>query len=395
MKNINKNYSNIALVVAAGSSERAGTNIPKQYVHVDNKAIINYTLQALYQSNMIDAVICVITENMLETYQQSVMQNPKLLPVVFGGKTRQESVYAGLLALVDYAPKNVFIHDAARPNIDNDIINNLVHNLGDNIGVCPALPITDSLRKADGSIIPREGVYCVQTPQLFDFQAIFKAHKQACDEKRHDFTDDIAVANHYGFKTAFVQGNEKNYKITYPNDIEKFMSEQIIKNQSTIYPDIRSATGYDVHRLIDGDGVIMGGIKIPCDYKLLGHSDADVLLHAITDALLGTITAQDIGYHFNPNDNRWKDADSKTFLRHAYGLVTEQKGIINFIDATIICEKPKISPYREAIQKNIADILNLPINRVSIKATTTEKLGFTGRAEGIAVQAIATIIIQN
>jgi 2-C-methyl-D-erythritol 4-phosphate cytidylyltransferase/2-C-methyl-D-erythritol 2,4-cyclodiphosphate synthase len=382
----------IALVVAAGSGQRTQTDIPKQYIKVKHKAIIDYTLNALYACEKIDKILCVIAPDMNAVYQQSVTPHHKLLPVVFGGKTRQESVHLGLTALQEHNPKTVLIHDAARPNIDDALINALLEALQHYDGVCPALPVTDSLRTQDGTAISRDNLFMVQTPQAFDFQKILNAHHH-CDNNHHiHVTDDIAVANHYGLKTCFTQGDLKNYKITYPQDLEKFMREHD-DTHTQKFPDIRTATGYDVHCLIAGDGVILGGITIDCPFRLQGHSDADVLLHAVTDALLGTIAAQDIGYHFNPNDNRWKNADSAVFLRHAQQLILDKGGIINFIDATIICETPKISPHREAIQKNIAQILNLSPERISIKATTTEKLGFTGRSEGIAVQAVATVII--
>jgi 2-C-methyl-D-erythritol 4-phosphate cytidylyltransferase / 2-C-methyl-D-erythritol 2,4-cyclodiphosphate synthase len=384
----------IALVVAAGSGLRTQTDIPKQYLKVKGKSILDYTLKALCSSEQIDKILCVIAKDAADMYQQSVTENPKLLPVVFGGNTRQESVRAGLLALKDYNPDSVLIHDAARPNINTPLIACLLDSLVHYDGVCPALPVTDSLRRKDGTSVSRDNLFMVQTPQAFNFQKILMAHNHCHDNYQRDFTDDIAVANHYGLKTCFTEGNQKNYKITYPHDLEKFMSEQENTHAYTV-PDIRIAMGYDVHCLIAGDGVIMGGIKIDCPYTLKGHSDADVLLHAITDALLGTIAAQDIGYHFNPNDSRWKGADSAVFLRHAHQLILDKGGVINFIDAIIICETPKINPHRDAIQKNIATILKLPLSRVSIKATTTEKLGFTGRSEGIAAQATATVIINN
>ncbi len=382
----------IALIVAAGSGQRLMTDIPKQYVKVKQKAILDYTLQALIACKQIDAILCVIASDMHDLYHQSITPHSKILPVVFGGATRQESVRLGLLALETYNPNYVFIHDAARPNIDNTLIENLMDTLNHYDGVCPALPVTDSLRTQDGSVVPRDNLFMVQTPQAFDFKKILTAHHACYTQHKTDFTDDIAIANYHGLKTSFIQGKDENYKITYSYDLEKFRQKQMMLNN---FPDIRTATGYDVHRLTSGDGIIMGGIKIKCPYKLVGHSDADVLLHAITDALLGTIAMQDIGYHFNPNDMRWKDAASGQFLQYAHQLLQEKQGFINFIDATIICEYPKISPHRESIRENIATLLHLPLEKISIKATTTEKLGFTGRGEGIAVQAIATVIMNN
>ncbi|MFT6073053.1 MAG: 2-C-methyl-D-erythritol 4-phosphate cytidylyltransferase [Alphaproteobacteria bacterium] len=382
----------IAIVVAAGSGNRAQTVIPKQYVLVKQKAVIDYTVQNLCACPHIDHVLCVIDQKHQDLYDAAITPHEKLLPAIHGGQTRQESVYAGLSALKNDAVNVVFIHDAARPNIDSVLVNALIKHLKTHDGVCPALGVTDSLRKIDGTIINRDGLFRVQTPQAFDFEKIMHAHQQCKTLNITDLTDDIAVANAQGLATTFIEGSENNYKITYPQDFDRFTEAQSPSNTMP-YPDMRVATGYDVHRLIAGDGVILGGIKIACNYALKGHSDADVALHAITDALLGTIAAQDIGYHFSPTDLKWENANSADFLRYAHQLVLEQKGIINFIDLTLVCETPKINPHRDLIQNNIANILNLPTNRISVKATTTEKLGFTGRKEGIAAQATATVIL--
>lgn len=384
---------NSALVVASGRGERAKTQIPKQYVTLNGKSVLDYTVQNLCNNPQIHHVLCVISQDMVGLYNQCVTPHSKLLNVTFGGNTRQESVFKGLSDLKKHSPHHVLIHDAVRPNVCGMLIDDLLRALDKYDGACPAIAVTDSLRKSDGTIVNRDGLFTVQTPQAFHFDKILTAHEFCLQNfPLEEFTDDIAIAQRFGLKTHFTTGSHKNFKLTYPSDFDRF--EQELKMQSYFnYPDIRTANGYDVHRLTQGDGVILGGIKIECPFKLLGHSDADVVLHAITDALLGTIAAQDIGYHFSPNDDRWKGADSAVFLRHAHDLVLAQKGRVNFVDVTIICEAPKISPYRDAIRQNIADILNLPIERISLKATTTEKLGFTGRGEGIAAQACVTVVI--
>jgi len=403
-KDLVKNHTkNIVLVMAAGTGSRAQSSIPKQFVKVKQKAIIAYVIENLCQIDNIDYIACVIAPECTDLYAEAIkdlQKTPycsKILPVITGGTTRQESVFLGLKALKSHHPDYVFIHDAARPNVSEAIINSLIHSLETSDAACPALPMADSLRKKDGTIIPRDDVYRVQTPQAFTYDKILAAHENVHHIKRHDFTDDIAIAQFNKFTTNFIEGSESLYKITYPADIERFKLErQPEKDDKKMdFPDIRMATGYDVHQLISGDGVILGGIKIPCLYALKGHSDADVLLHAITDSLLGSIAAQDIGYHFNPSDAQWKNADSAEFLRYAHDLIKQKNGIINFIDATIICEVPKITPHRQAIKENIANLLSLPFDRVSIKATTTEKLGFTGRKEGIAVQASSVIFLNK
>jgi 2-C-methyl-D-erythritol 4-phosphate cytidylyltransferase/2-C-methyl-D-erythritol 2,4-cyclodiphosphate synthase len=314
------------------------------------------------------------------------------LPAVYGGTSRQKSVFSGLSALASLKPKNILIHDAARPNITHIMITELLNQLNDYDGTCPALCVTDSLRKKDGTLIERDNLYRVQTPQAFNYQKIYQAHVSINAKKTMmpNLTDDIAVAYYANLSINFIKGSEENYKITYPEDLKRFKNEQ---EQSMTLPNIRTAFGYDVHRLVSGDAIILGGVHIPCAYKLKGHSDADVVLHAITDALLGTIAAQDIGYHFNPNNPQWKNADSKIFLKHAHNLIKQKNGLIHFIDVTIICEVPKISPYREQIQNTIASFLNMSSEHISIKATTTEKLGFTGRQEGIAAKAITTVYL--
>lgn len=377
-------YKNIALVVAGGSSKRMGLNIPKQYIKVKHKAILAHTLKAFYDHPQIDAIICVIAPDMEQMYENSVIPHPKLLPVAYGGVTRQESVLKGLEATKKYVPDHVLIHDAARPNVNQVMIDDLISQMQSHDGACPAVAVADSLRYQDGTYIDRKGLFYIQTPQIFHFDKIFDAHQQADNEGKTDFTDDISLGQAYGLQTSFTVGNINNYKITTQQDLDKLMNQ---------FPDIRTANGYDVHRLIAGDGVILGGIKINCPFALKGHSDADVALHAVTDALLGTICAEDIGAHFNPNDPEWSGADSTIFLKDAYNRIVEKGGRVNFIDLTIICEKPKIGLHRLAIRENIAMLLQLPLDRVSVKATTTEKLGFTGRQEGIAVQATATVIM--
>lgn len=385
-----KTYKNIALIVAGGNSRRMGIDIPKQYIKVKDKTILAHTLEKFYDHPKIDGIICVIAEDMAQTYTESVTPHHKLLPFVFGGNTRQKSVYAGLYAAEEYTPNIILIHDAARPNVMPKTIDNLLSSLEAHDGACPALPITDSLRRQNGANIDREGVFYVQTPQAFKFKKIIEAHIYCEENTSDDFTDDISIAHHFGLRTVFCAGDQNNYKITTQQDLSKFMQFC----NPLVNLDVRTGNGYDVHRIVPGDGMTLGGIKIDCPFKLKGHSDADVVLHAVTDAILGTICADDIGAHFNPNDPQWAGKDSAIFLKDAHQRLCAENGFVNFLDITIICEKPKIGPHRLRMRENIAHILEIPLNRVSIKATTTEKLGFTGRQEGIAVQATVTVMIR-
>jgi 2-C-methyl-D-erythritol 4-phosphate cytidylyltransferase/2-C-methyl-D-erythritol 2,4-cyclodiphosphate synthase len=305
---------------------------------------------------------------------------------VTGGATRQESVRLGLDALQKDAPDFVLIHDAARPLISRKVIGDVVAALEAGAdGALPMVAAADTLRRRgpDGrwSLVDRENLYRAQTPQGFVYAKIAQAHRE---HARQDVTDDVALAELAGLKVDMVEGEEKNIKVTRKEDFA--LAEKLMGGG-----DVRTATGYDVHKFMEGDHIWLCGLKVPHSHGLEGHSDADVGLHAITDALLGCIGEGDIGQHFPPTDERWKGAASWKFLDHAAGLVRARGGVINHVDVTIICERPKVGPHRDAMKAKVAEILKIDSSRVSVKATTTEGLGFTGRREGIAAQAIATV----
>ncbi len=374
------------IVVAAGKGVRAGGDVPKQYQPVLGIPLLRRTLTVLLASDRIDLVQTVIAANAGPHFEAAAHGLGIATPVI-GGTTRQESVFNGLKALEGQNIDGVLIHDAARPFVSMGLVDRLVDALEHASAAIPALAVPDSLRKVSGGMIvglvDRTGVYRAQTPQAFRYADILNAHAQCAGQ---ELTDDAAVAAQAGIKVVTVTGEEGNFKVTEPHDFLR--AEAALLSH---LPDIRTGTGFDVHAFGAGNKVTLCGIKIDHDRGLVGHSDADVALHAITDAILGAIGAGDIGHHFPPSDPQWKGASSDVFLKHAASLVTGKGGTIGHIDATIICEAPKIGPHRAQMVKCVAHILGIDASRVSIKATTTEKLGFTGRGEGIAAQAIATI----
>jgi 2-C-methyl-D-erythritol 4-phosphate cytidylyltransferase/2-C-methyl-D-erythritol 2,4-cyclodiphosphate synthase len=314
-----------------------------------------------------------------------------LLAPVSGGATRQASVRAGLEALVIHAPDIVLVHDAARPFASAALIARAVHAAQETGAAIPALPVTDTIKRvaADGHIsetLDRSQLRAVQTPQAFAFAPLLEAHRNAAAQGRDDFTDDAALAEWAGIKVAMFAGESGNIKITTPEDFAR--SEAL---QFPALGDVRTGTGIDVHAFGAGDHVIIGGVRIPHTQALTGHSDADVGLHALTDAILGALADGDIGAHFPPSDPQWRGASSDRFLKFAVERVTARGGRIAHLDLTIVCEAPKIGPHRDALRSAIAGIAGLDIGRVAVKATTSERLGFTGRGEGIAAYATATI----
>jgi 2-C-methyl-D-erythritol 4-phosphate cytidylyltransferase/2-C-methyl-D-erythritol 2,4-cyclodiphosphate synthase len=321
-----------------------------------------------------------------ELYQTAIGELD-LPPPVHGGETRQQSVFNGLEAISEIMPEYVYIHDAARPFLDQTTLNDLIDNVMEHGAVIPALKVTDTIKYMTedhiNSTIDRNLLYRAQTPQAFRYKAIFMAHRR---HESNDLTDDSAIAEQSGLQVRIIPGSEDNFKITTAEDLLK---AQIMTH--TPYTDVRTGYGVDVHAFEDGDQVYLGGIKIPHDKKLKGHSDADVALHALTDALLGAIGMGDIGEHFPPTDDKWKGVSSDVFLKHAAKLIDDKDGVIANVDLTIICEEPKIGPHRDKIRDKISEIIDLDIARISVKATTTEKLGFTGKKEGIMAQAVATI----
>ena len=373
------------LIVAAGKGERAGLGLPKQYERLAGQPMLRRTVQAFRAFDTACRVQVVIGPGQQEL-AATALSGLNLPAPVLGGATRQESVRLGLEALASDAPDHVLIHDAARPLISPSVIGAVIAALQAGAdGALPMVAASDTLRRkgADGrwSLVPRENLYRAQTPQGFVYAKIVAAHRT---HAREDVTDDVALAELAGMTVQMVEGEERNIKVTRKEDFA--LAEKLLGGG-----DIRTATGYDVHKFKEGDHIWLCGLKIPHTHGLEGHSDADVGLHAITDALLGCIGEGDIGQHFPPSDERWRGAASWKFLGHAASLVAAKGGVINHVDLTIICERPKVGPHREAMRAKIAEILKIETARVSVKATTTEGLGFTGRREGIAAQAIATV----
>ncbi|MGH2339940.1 bifunctional 2-C-methyl-D-erythritol 4-phosphate cytidylyltransferase/2-C-methyl-D-erythritol 2,4-cyclodiphosphate synthase [Segnochrobactraceae bacterium EtOH-i3] len=384
------------LVVAAGRGTRAarpGDTAPKQYCPLDGRPVLARTLDVFLSHPRISLVRAVIHADDGALYRESVPAHPRLRAPVTGGATRQESVRRGLSALLADEPDLVLIHDGVRPFVDAATIDRVIDALATHAGAIAALPVVDTLKRAgtDGTIadtVPRAGMYRAQTPQGFRFEAIRDAHDRAIGEP--EFTDDAAVAEAAGIGVALVAGSAANIKLTTADDLAA-ADRRLRMDQFLALADIRVGTGFDVHAFAPGDHVTLCGVVLPHSAGLAGHSDADVGLHALTDAVLGAIADGDIGRHFPPSDMRWKGAESGQFLAHAISLVTARGGRIAHLDVTLICEAPKIGPHAAAMRARIAEICGVAMDRVSVKATTTEKLGFTGRREGIAAQAVATL----
>ena len=357
--------------------------MPKQFALLAGKPMIAHSYAALATHPKIERVIVAIGDRQEASLAGAIGD----VAYVTGGATRRLSVRAGLEALAGEAPDHVLIHDAARPFLSAAVIDRLVAALETRDGAVPALPVADTLARGEGTlgaIVPRDGLQRIQTPQAFRFAAVLAAHRGWQGEEP---TDDAQMVRAMGGTVALVEGDIMLDKITYPADFNAAEARHAASMR------VRSATGFDVHRLVEGELLWLGGVLIPHDKGLSGHSDADVALHAITDALLGTIAEGDIGTHFPPSDPQWRGADSAQFLEHAASLVAARGGVIDFIDLTLICEAPKIGPHRMAMRDRIATLLRVSPGQISVKATTTERLGFAGRGEGIAAQAIATIRI--
>ncbi|VXC41723.1 2-C-methyl-D-erythritol 4-phosphate cytidylyltransferase / 2-C-methyl-D-erythritol 2,4-cyclodiphosphate synthase [Sphingomonas sp. T1] len=382
----------VALIVAAGSGTRAGGSLPKQFATVAGRPMIMHAVTAMTTHPAIDAVVVVVAEGQVD-HAKAVLAAGGVTgaTVIVGGSTRQASVLRGIAGLSDL--DQVLVHDAARPFLADSVITTVVAALADSDAAVPVLPVADTLARGEstlagrllGDVVPREAVYRVQTPQGFRIATLRAAH--AAWPTDEDASDDAQMVRRVGGSVALVQGDAMLDKVTHPDDFAAAEARAPYES--------RTATGFDVHRLETGEELWLGGIRIPHDKGLSGHSDADVVLHALTDALLGTIAAGDIGTHFPPSDPQWKGADSSQFLQHAAQLIAAKGGRIDFVDLTILCEMPKIGPHRAAMTNRIADLLDLTTDRVSVKATTTERLGFTGRGEGIAAQAVATISLPS
>ena len=376
----------VALVVGAGEGQRFGGELPKQYHLLAGVAVMRRSLKAFMDHPDVSVVQAVIHPNHHELYDAAV-QGLALPVPVDGGATRQGSVLNGLESLNADEPSTVLIHDAARPLVDPGVISRVLAALQTSPGAIPALAVADTLKRSDGQFVEttvdRQGLWRAQTPQGFHYQNILAAHRQAGGD---ELTDDAAVAERAGLAVAIVEGSEDNVKVTRTGDMVR--AERILCAGET-----RTGLGFDVHRFGPGDHVMLCGVKVPHEFGLEGHSDADVGLHAVTDALLGAIGEGDIGTHFPPSDPQWKGTESDIFLRHAGDMIAGKGGRISNIDVTLICEQPKIGPHRAAMIKRMAEILRITEHRISIKATTTERLGFTGRGEGIAAQAAATVVL--
>ena len=375
----------VALIVASGRGQRFGAEQPKQYQQLAGRPVLRHCLERFRSHPRVGGVRAVIHPEDRELYDAAA-RGLELLEPAEGGATRQESVRLGLESLCATSPDLVLIHDGVRPLIDAALIDRVLDGLAEHAAVLPALPVTDTLKRvgADGvrGTVERQGLYRAQTPQGFVYDRILAAHRRFAGA---ELTDDTAVAEALGLTVAVVAGDEANLKITDSGDLAR--AERLLGG--ALQP--RTGLGFDVHRLVPGEGLVLLGVRLPEPLRLIGHSDADVGLHALTDALLGTLGAGDIGSHFPPSDARWAGADSTLFLGHARQLIHAAGGRIDHVDVTLICERPKISPHRAAMVSRIAELLALPPARVSIKATTTERLGFLGRGEGIAAQAVATV----
>jgi 2-C-methyl-D-erythritol 4-phosphate cytidylyltransferase / 2-C-methyl-D-erythritol 2,4-cyclodiphosphate synthase len=382
------------IIVAAGKGERAaidGQPDPKQYRLVGGQPVLLRTIRTFLDIEAISQVVAVIHPDHDERYSALGASDPRLLPPVHGGANRQASVLEGLKALAPFRPDRVLIQDAARPFATPKLIADVITALDQYDGALPVLPVTDTIKRSlDGTEVAttedRRQLFAAQTPQGFRFGPIFSAHMRSGTVRR-EFTDDAEIAEWAGMRVTMVQGDRENIKITHPEDFAR--AERILEGSTSM--ETRIGTGYDVHPFEPGDGVWLCGVKIPHHAKLQGHSDADVGLHALTDAILGSIGEGDIGTHFPPSDMQWKGAASTIFLRHAGDLVARRGGRIVNLDVTIVAEAPRINKHVPAMCAAIAETLGISASRVAVKATTNEKLGFIGREEGIVAMASASV----
>jgi len=389
-----------ALIVAAGRGERFGRARPKQYADLLGRPVLRHAVMAFLDHPAIDRLQVVIGKGDAALYAEAV-GDLGLSPPVDGGPSRQASVRLGLEALTAGAPERVLIHDAARPLVSRALIDRVVAGLDRAEAVLPAVPVVDTLKAVAGDRVtgqvPREGLVRAQTPQGFAFAPLLEAHRGVAEGAGAGgagvgggFTDDTAVAAAAGMTVVTVDGEETNIKITESDDLTR--AARLMQPPAPAY---RTGLGFDVHAFASGRRLVLCGVEVPFELGLAGHSDADVALHALTDALLGSLAEGDIGSHFPPSEPRWRDADSTVFLDHARGLLEARGGRIEHLDLVLVCERPKIGPHRAAMRARLAELLDLDLDRVSLKATTSEGLGFTGRGEGIAAQAIVTIRLEQ
>ncbi|MDA4843732.1 bifunctional 2-C-methyl-D-erythritol 4-phosphate cytidylyltransferase/2-C-methyl-D-erythritol 2,4-cyclodiphosphate synthase [Hoeflea poritis] len=394
-----------AVIVAAGRGERAGNRQdgPKQYRSIGGRAVLARTLEAFRNNPQIAKTVVVIHRDDHELFTRAIEQTdgPGSLIVVEGGAERQQSVLNGLEALESAKLGHVLIHDGVRPFVSNELIDRVIGTLqsGEQAAL-PVIAVSDTLKKSEAAkhvdgTVPRSGLYGAQTPQGFSYRDILDAHRAAAEANKSDFTDDCSIAEWVGLPVALIDGEPENVKLTTARDINVADEKLTFATAGTHLPDVRTGNGYDVHALVAGDHVTLCGVDIPHDHGLSGHSDADVALHALTDALLATCGLGDIGDHFPPSDSQWAGASSHIFLEHAAGLVAENGGTVMNADVTLICEAPKIGPHRADMRSKLAEILGIAVERCSVKATTNEKIGFIGRREGIAAIATATVIYRS
>ncbi|GAJ95955.1 bifunctional enzyme IspD/IspF [Rhizobium rhizogenes NBRC 13257] len=389
------------VIVAAGRGERAGSpeEGPKQYRAIGGRPVIAHTLEKFVTWPQTTKIVIVIhrdDEKLLRSAQETIVDSSGV-EIAFGGTTRQQSVLAGVRQLEKTGVSHVMIHDAVRPFFDHDLLDRVAAALAAGApAVLPAMPVTDTLKRADTDAlvtetVPRAGLYAAQTPQSFRLADILAAHEKAAADNKTDFTDDAAIAEWAGLPVTLVAGSADNVKLTIKRDIA--MADE--KLSAGLLPDVRTGNGYDVHQLEPGDGVTLCGVFIPHDQTLKGHSDADVALHALTDALLATCGAGDIGDHFPPSDPQWRGAPSRIFIEHAARIVRDHGGTIMNADVSLIAEAPKVGPHREAMRAKLSEFLGISLERCSVKATTNEQIGFVGRREGIAAIATATVVYRG
>ncbi|MEZ5932682.1 MAG: bifunctional 2-C-methyl-D-erythritol 4-phosphate cytidylyltransferase/2-C-methyl-D-erythritol 2,4-cyclodiphosphate synthase [Alphaproteobacteria bacterium] len=382
----------IAIIMASGRGQRFGDALPKQYAPLAGRPLLRHALERFSAHPEVTGVRAVIHPDDRALYDEAAAGLDLMAPVC-GGDTRQDSGRLGLESLAGLSPDKVLIQDGARPFASSRLIGRVIDALDRHEGAVPALPVADTLKRVDGDrvieTVDRAGLFRAQTPQGFRYDGILSAHSRFQGQA---MTDDGAIAEAAGLAVAVVPGEEGNIKVTLKEDLQRAERHLL----GTLLP--RTGMGFDVHRLApadpgDGGGLVLMGLSLPEPYRMIGHSDADVGLHAITDALFGALGSGDIGSHFPPSDATWKGADSAIFLTHAVDEVARAGGAILHVDATLICERPKIGPYRDAMVERLSTLLRLPQRQVSVKATTTERLGFTGRGEGIAAQAVATVLL--
>jgi 2-C-methyl-D-erythritol 4-phosphate cytidylyltransferase/2-C-methyl-D-erythritol 2,4-cyclodiphosphate synthase len=384
-----------ALIVAAGRGLRAGGEVPKQYQLLGGMSILERTIRALREAAGIAQALVVIHPDDADRYEAVTASIARLtpdflLPPAFGGPTRQQSVRAGLEALARTPPDIVLIHDAARPFLSTALVARAIEAARKHGAAVPGIPVNDTIRRlgggrAYGETLPRESLRAIQTPQAFAFAEIKEAHARAAAAGLDAFTDDGGLAEWAGLEVHVFEGEAENTKLSLPSDFAH--AARHVKALT----ETRTGLGFDVHAFSEGSFIMLGGVRIDHDRGVLAHSDGDVLLHALTDAVLGALGDGDIGTHFPPSDPRWKDMASHLFLEDAVGRATRRGGRVLHLDATVVCEAPRLAPHREAIRASIAEIAGVGLSRVSVKATTSERLGFAGRREGIMAQAVATL----